>query len=209
MTSYCIEVKRCPVCNCQFQADILASSNTFGATFYTDGFVDGTAESTDLLLCPECNSFLWNEDVPTTASFQHTASSLRSVRSLPIASSYDLDYERALREEAWNNNEQEKYIRIRVWWLFNNAYRGCSTENFTIPHDQEVNIRYLLKLLDPNNPKESIMTAEIFRELGQFDDCLQALDQLPNERYLQVVNSIKILSKLGSRQVSTVDLAND
>ena len=65
-----------------------------------------------------------------------------------------------------------KYIRIRAWWSFNDAYRRRAAEDFRVPPDQETNLRRLLQLLDTNHPEKSIMKAEILRELGEFDPCL-------------------------------------
>jgi hypothetical protein len=117
---------------------------------------------------------------------------------------YGRDYEGALRQAIWKNKAQEKYIRIRAWWSFNSAYRGDPIKDFNLPSEQEANLRRLLQLLDTNDPDTSITRAEILRELGQFDECLNELDQAFDDAYSRVVDSIKRLAKGRTRQVGTI-----
>ena len=209
MTSYYLEIKQCPNCECQFAAWTVASCNTIRAKFYTDGFIYGPMydEGSALLICPSCDRYFWHEEIPTQESIKDSEYFRDSARrSLPIAEQvYGSHYEDALRQALWKNKEQEKYIRIRAWWSFNNAYRGHPIEGFSLPPEQKANLRGLLHLLDTNDPDTSIMRAEILRELGEFDECLRVLDQAFNDRYLQVVDIIRRLAKSGNRQVAAIE----
>ncbi len=46
------------------------SCNTFGAIFYTDGYIKGPmyVEESELLTCPGCKKTYWKTDVPTLES---------------------------------------------------------------------------------------------------------------------------------------------
>ena len=209
MTTYQIEVKQCPNCNCKFAVLNVGSCNTFGAKFYTDGFVSGPMydEGDALLICPNCDKYFWREDIPTqeivrdSEFFRDPAK-----RSLPNAKRvYARNYENTLRQALWKNKAQEKYIRIRAWWSFNSSYRSHPTKDFTLPFEQEANLRSLLQLLDTNDPYTSIIKAEILRELGEFNESLAVIDQTFDDRYLQVVDVIKRLAKSGNRQVGTIE----
>ncbi len=126
--------------------------------------------------------------------------------SLPSSGSvYRYDYENVLNQGLWKNDIQEKYIRIRAWWSFNDAYRRRAAEDFRVPPDQETNLRRLLQLLDTNHPDESIMKAEILRELGEFDPCLQVLDRNFDEEYIKTSDIIKTFAKSGRRQVERIE----
>jgi hypothetical protein len=194
MTSYRVEVRQCADCGCQFKTWAVASCNTFGATFYTDGFVDGTMydEGWALLICPGCNKWLWQEDMPALESMRDSlAWNDPRLSALPDAETVrGRAYEDALRQAIWTNEGQEKYVRIRAWWSFNNPYRGQADDQSSLPTEQEENLLSLLKLLSANHWDDRITTAEIFRELGQFDECLEELNQLRElQRLSQLIMS--------------------
>ena len=208
MTSYQIEVRECPNCGCEFWALAVGSCNTFGAKWYTDGFVHGPMyeEGNAVLVCPKCNTYLWREDVPTRESMRDSEYFQNSERrSLSEAKQVcSRDYEDLLRQKQWNNQTQEKYIRIRACWAFNAVYRFQPEEEFNMLAEQEENLRRLLQLLDTNKQDSLVMKAEILRELGQFDECLEAADQVCDGRYSEVVDTIRNLAKSGTRQVRRV-----
>jgi hypothetical protein len=96
-------------------------------------------------------------------------------RSLPVAWSLQgFDYSEAFDQAFWKTPDQEKHIRIRVWWLSNNAYRSCSATEKTVSSKEELqlsseaeeNLTRLLQLLDATDQDESVMKAEILRELA-------------------------------------------
>lgn len=209
MTSYQIEIKQCPNCGCEFQIWAVASCNTIDAKFYTDGFVDGPMydEGGDLLTCPECKRYFWWEDVPT----KKTMRDFQSLRDpelglLPHAGEVrGHQYEDILSQALWKTEAQEKYIRIRAWWSFNRVYRDYATEEFNMSHEGEANLLRLLQLLDPNDPDESIMKAEVLRQLGQFDECLKQLDQPVDDSYLKAIDTIKKLANCKKRYVVRIE----
>ena len=230
MTSYRIETKRCPYCD---QINLLlkpVSGNTFGAQAYTDGCVIGPMHDSGsaLMTCTRCGRHQWREDLPTLKSMSEQE--YRSFRDRTpksylshITDQYEEDngadefiffngpqmffthhYENALHEELWKNEAQEKYIRIRAWWHFNNSYREKTTKEFILTPQQEANLLKLLQLLNTDIPEPSIMKAEVFRELGQFDECLKQLDQPFEIRYLPAVNAIKNLANCKKRHVGAI-----
>ena len=209
MTSYSIELKQCPDCDCKFTVWAVASCNTFGAKFYTDGFVDGPMydEGGALLTCPVCNRYYWEEDVHTLESMlSHQCSDDSELRSFPSAGLVrGRQYEDVLHQALWKNEAQEKYIRIRAWWSFNSAYRDHATEEFALSPEQETNLLRLLQLLSTKNSNESVIKAEVLRELGQFEECLKQLDQSFADRHLPTVDAIKKLANSKKRHVGTVE----
>jgi hypothetical protein len=107
MTSYRIDIKQCPICNCEFAAPAVASRNTFGATFYTDGFVEGPmfGDGGALLTCTSCDRYLWSEEMPTMESIRDS-DFLRDAgeRQPPFATPVrGRGYEDALQQAVWKN----------------------------------------------------------------------------------------------------------
>jgi hypothetical protein len=209
MTSYWIEIKHCPDCGCQFTAWEVASCNTFGAKFYTDAYVKRPMYDAGchLLICPECKRYFWREDVPTLESMTDNTyflnyvanSAERRFRDSPWVQGHH--YDDMVRQSFWRTTDKEKYIRIRAWWSHNNAYRENPTQEFRLSSEQEGNLRRLLQLLDANDPHESLMKAEILRELGDFDECFKLLAEPFEKRFLPTVDAIKALAHDRKRKV--------
>ena len=224
MTSYAFEVKRCPKCGSIFTTTSLHSCNTIGAKHYTDGFIWGPmyGEQSALLRCPSCEEYLWRDELPTiesTTDYDYYRTFL--CKSLPDALDMGLlIYESAVRMKAWHTGEQEKHIRIRSWWLYNSAYRKLphrpwrlsdrgsaeqQKEQFVLSCEQEDNLRALLKLLDLSDLEMLIMRAEIFRELGEFEECLELLSKVTDGRLQRAVDVIRRLAMSGKRRVEIID----
>jgi hypothetical protein len=206
MTTYQIGIKKCQNCGCESAVMTVATCNTIDAKFYSDGFLIGPmyTDVKALFTCPACNKYFWQmstrKSMPATEYFRDAKR-----RALPEAKPvYGPLYEDALHQAPWKTSAQEKYLRIRAWWSFNSAYRGKVTKKFIISPEQETNLLRLLQLLDANNPDESIMKAEIFRELGHFDECLKQLDQPVDDKYRMIVDTIKKLATCKKRQVVTI-----
>ena len=200
MTSYYVRITKCPMCAGGIAAMTVGSCNTIDAVFYTDGFVDGPMydEGSALVICPLCKQYLWSDGLPKGSDISDSEYfNGDEHRSLPLVDEVRRDrYQEALRQAPWNDQDQEKYVRIRAWWSFNIAYRdprfmtspwpGEQEEarqreelrrKDGLPPEQEDNLRRLSVLLDADNLEEQILNAEILRELGEFEVCLKRLDQ--------------------------------
>jgi hypothetical protein len=230
VTSYQIQIKKCSNCACEFSLWAVNSCNTINANFYTDGFIEGPMydEGSIVLSCPGCRTYFWCNDLPTKKSMRDFVYFRKArLRSLPEA--FGLSYQYLLRKKFWNNQHEEQYIRIRAWWSFNELYRNKPSEELRIPIEQEKNLRTLIGLLDINIQniqkflleKEEkyrkfniswhssdqdflLMKAEIFRELGDFGECLKTLKQVSDDKNLKTVNLIKKLAKSGIREVRMI-----
>jgi hypothetical protein len=207
MTSYRFELKKCPDCKCKFTRYALMSCNSIGATVYTDGFMEGSMYDSDsaILRCPKCCRFFWGEDVPTLKEMLDFDYFSKSRRGGRIATKVDgKDYEGLLRQEFWRNEDQEKYLRIRAWWSFNDEFRHSASDGLNFTDEFEINLQRLLSLLDSNNPVELIKQAEIYRELGRFDECLKLLDKQVDVNYVSAKNIIMHLADCKIRRVVAV-----
>jgi hypothetical protein len=162
----------------------LGSCNTFGATFYTDGYVAGDmyAESCLLNICPCCGEYFWLEDAkPRTGDGVQTRA---AVGLLPPAEGVrQAEYEKALHAEPWKSPGQELYLRIRAWWWSNMPYRDQSPEPFQVAAQDKANLMRLLQLLDEDDGYQRLMRAEIFRELGLFELAIDELGGDFDDRY--------------------------
>ena len=91
------------------------------------------------------------------------------------------DYWRALQEGIPTNNEEEAYIRIKIWRAQNERIRNFKTitkNYFKSDNRWSENINSLIKILDNTKDEQNIMIAELYRNLGEFDLCKKTLEKI-------------------------------
>jgi hypothetical protein len=189
----------------------LASCNTFGAKFFTDGCVEGPMydERAAVLCCPGCSAYHWLDELTVIRDLDESEyfAGLESDR-LPIAWRLQGEsYDDAIRQRAWTTPEQEKYLRIRAWWHGNDRYRHGENGDFALSVEQTSNLLRLLDILqtdDRIDPASWIFRAEMLRELGRFDESLAILERDFEERFQPAVGVIRRLAKEGKRAVAEI-----
>jgi hypothetical protein len=76
------------------------------------------------------------------------------------------------------SRDEQITVRRRAWWLANDRFRsGSESTKAGFSKTQIGNLRRLYSLLKDEAPGERILKAEISRELGDFEDCLQLLKE--------------------------------
>ncbi len=189
-------IYKCPHCGAKFLRGSLVSGNTFGAKLFSDGkrIAPMLPDFPVLTKCERCDAILdikQMKAISTNGERRSVFTKLGLVkpkgenraRFLGIADLY-----RAL--EAFP--EQELTIRQEIWWKANNAVRYV-LERGQIAEDEydrfcgqrddryDENCHALLKLLDPNDQNHRIMMAELHRNLGEFDECVELISGVASE----------------------------
>jgi hypothetical protein len=74
----------------------------------------------------------------------------------------------------------EKFIRINIWWSFNDYIRNGHEKDISSDMQKlnAENLIALLKILDESDNNELLMKAEALRNLGQFEESKQLLDRI-------------------------------
>jgi hypothetical protein len=179
------------------------SCNTFGAKFFTDGYIDGPmyVHESQLFKCPECSKLAWYDEFESEESSEPGFS----------GSNGPVDFEKypdLLEEKPWRNIKDEKYMRIRAWWVAN-AKNRVSTVKDSDFSDQEVeNLQVLLTILNKSE-QEQLMKAEIHRELGQFEQCKKALQNVRDENLEMYSASIGQFAEAGTASVMQVNFGEE
>jgi hypothetical protein len=133
----------------------------------------------------------WNKDLKETLSALPYASPVRGRQ-----------YEELLRQELWGNEDQEYVIRSMAWRSYNDAFRGRVHPTHSLTPDQEANLARLLELLGSDDSGELLMKAEILRELGRFDECLELLTRPVDDGYLPLAKTVARLAQCKKRGVA-------
>lgn len=171
----------CPKCSKPFKVYDSVSGNTFGATFWSDGWVDALMMPEDkvVVVCPHCRESVWREDCPnghpdykppernpweeTSRDYDEPYNRYREFESAKTAG--PKRFAKMLRTSI-NSPERERYLRTQVWWNANHARRKAPDSPPALTGPEKLNMAMLAALLDETDGRQLITKAEIMRELG-------------------------------------------
>ena len=96
-------------------------------------------------------------------------------KSVPIQEPSDIEIYSSLEKSLFKN---EKEIRIIAWWKSNDKFRHlCENESnkeVIFDAEREANLVNILNIMTDEEPSESLMKAEIFRQLRRFTESMDA-----------------------------------
>jgi hypothetical protein len=163
---------KCPKCKNIVTKGSLLSGNTFGAKLYSDGkqMAPMLPEYPTIVKCQNCESFFWLKDENEIKSKKENADKAKFLTSE--------EYLEAIDSKYYKNEDELKFFRIRLWWSYNDNAR--ENEDIHLSEiDQNIyenNCVELIKILDQEEINEKIMVAELYKNLGDFDDCKKTLE---------------------------------
>ena len=186
----------CPKCTKPFKVYDSVSGNTFGATFWSDGWVDAPMMPEDkvVIVCPHCREAVWRDDC------HDGHPDYKPPERNPWEDSgrdYDEPYNRYGEFEAAERAgpkrflkmlrtpveapERERYLRTRVWWNANHTYRKAPSHPPAWTGPDKLNMAMLASLLDETDGRQLVTKAELMRELGCFRQARSLLARVPRK----------------------------
>ena len=188
-------IYQCPKCSNLLRKGSLRSGNTFGGKLYSDGKMVAPMlpEFPNLTKCKKCDEILWLSDMEQLGTDENTKPEWETADRAEFLGVPDL-----LRFLEWdsvkNNAEKEEYVRFHIWQTFNDRIREKS--QIFIQKSEEVlwkqNCQRLIELLDTTVINQKIMAAELYRNLEDFDTCVNILDSVDDKSYDWVVEKLRI-----------------
>ncbi|MDG5800791.1 hypothetical protein QA597_10510 [Marinilabiliaceae bacterium ANBcel2] len=173
----------------------LTSGNAIGATFYSDGdmFAPMLPEFPMVTECQCCATIFWlhsENHIARISLYDDT----RLTDNIPVAGSISAETcKRAITETHYNNKDEERYLRIGFWRIINNELRinnrqSLKTELFTFWED---NINHLITMMiDSEDDNDRKLLAELYRNIGQFNDCKRELSSLCPKEHSNFINRL-------------------
>lgn len=197
-------IRKCPSCEGSIRQRTLMSGNTIGARFWTDGKMEAPMLPSypPLVRCPHCNGLLWlpsAEEIGTEPPFE---SGIPGIDDPPDPTEQDLL--EALKVPPAGAHDREMFIRIQAWHAANDTVRQDGHADVAFSPEMQSNMEDLFRLLDPGNPDQRIMKAELARELGRFEEAEYLLDYAFRDDRMVTVRLIRDLALERDRTVAEV-----
>lgn len=215
-----VVVIACPRCHAPALLPTLESGNTFGAEFWTDGYMDAPMlpSTPAATRCRACKALFWVDDAPRLGELDAesprgtdaqgnevgdtTADAWRAAPEVgPLTKA---GYHRALADgELVTTDERERVLRTLAWHAANEPARRGRKAAPLDDRDRR-NLERLLDLTRAALFDAALSAAELSRELGRFEDVPGYLS-LPFPDLLEAVRRrILELAKARDSNVATV-----
>lgn len=185
-------IYECSNCGNLLRRVSLQSGNNFGELVYSDGnsFAPMLWGFPQLVKCPKCQTFLWMKRLKEVGQYDLNEKQINpSWKNAHSVSFLDIDDYYLALEKIKLNKKNEIFIRIRIWWEFNNKLRdGDKTFDLQEERHWEKNCERLLELLKPTNINMQITIAELYRNLGAFEKCMELIQAINDDDYAWIKN---------------------
>jgi len=116
------------------------------------------------------------------------------VRNVEYAEYLSLnDWYEAINSGIAENKEKEIYLRKKLWWVYNDRVRN-GEKLFVDRNDEAVyksNCIRLIELLDKYKADERIMVAELYRNIEDYDQCINTLERIMAKGYKEIRKILK------------------
>jgi DNA-directed RNA polymerase subunit RPC12/RpoP len=187
-------IYKCPNCGKKVYNPSLISGNNLGAELYSDGkqIAPMLPEFPTVTQCPDCGTlFRLTEpnQIGVSEPWEEIDDDIAEAKQLSIKGNL-----KAIEQEFFDDNTGEVEFRINIWHLFNDRVRK-GKPLFKNDADKKVwedNLHKLLDLLDRDVTNEMIMAAEVYRNLGKFDECMSLITKIANPNMNWLTEKFKI-----------------
>ena len=206
----------CPHCESFISRFNWMSANSFDGIFYSDNkaIFPHYPEVPDLTKCYNCNSFLWLSKIPKI----ELPENLRKEAELKSKEAEFLSIEDLFEamETGFIEKDEIFFVRNCIWHSYNDRIRGGNGKLFEDQIDEimwKENLEELKKLFDPTNQYHILLTAEIERNLNNFNAAILLLNIVTDEDLqtikLQILEACKngnsMVFELESTQTNNID----
>lgn len=191
-------VMKVPGCKNPVKFHTVSSGNTFGATFWTDGKRESPMlpDNPWLKKSPTEGVLFWSDQCEEIGriDFKSCGNENHQWKNLDFAVEPTAeDYITAINCGLAKTDEQQRYLRMRLWWIGNDAIRRNEQGYLSEVHLE--NLRAFVEILSEADEYQRLVKAEALRELSEFDAALELLASGFSEEYSDAVDRIRQLVK--------------
>ena len=202
------EIHKCPSCTKLLKKKTLLTWNTLGAKSYSDGKVISgmSPEYPIITICPRCKTIFWMDEETLVGEYWYQNEN-KKWKNLDYADFLTIEESFiALERNIFAIKGDEYFIRNHILWSFNDrvrkenklfvfSFRGKVREKeklFNSDYEQalyENNIKSMITLLKGDTDNDKIMLAELNRNLGNFNLCMELLRKLEDPELERLITA--------------------
>ncbi|NTU99432.1 hypothetical protein HGA64_05535, partial [Candidatus Falkowbacteria bacterium] len=159
--------------------------------------------------CPYCQEPLWKDEMEYIGRCTWQKDAPAEFRNAFRVKTPSFKQYASLLEQGIKEKEREKYVRLHLWWVGNDARRRETSKAPGLSVRESANITALAELLDEADDYEILLKAEVMRELGRFTDAQTLLDKQYGNKYQIFVEVISDLVAKGDTRVRVLAKDDD
>lgn len=179
---------KCPNCDNIISRGSLRSGNTMASKLYSDGkmIAPMMTEFPEITSCSKCKTIFWIDKAELTGtSDPFILDREEFINSEEAGFLTIIEYKEALAMGLYSDTGEEKFLRIRAWWEFNDRVRK-KEELFRNENEKAFwneNVNRLLEILAGGGIDDIIRTAELNRNLGNYEKCMEVMEGIQDNNY--------------------------
>lgn len=193
MTVAGFEIIACPACRELYKQPIIMSFNTFFAIYYSDGYMDGAGipNFTPVIKCRNCAKFFKRQEAEKIGEILYDEgwdsypAEWQNAIDIDSCQLTEEELEEALNNGFCTNEETETTLRYHLLHAYNHAWRKLKSygKNEQLEHAGFMaNCNRLLDLLEKSSePEQELLIADLYRQTGNFEKCLDILERIGNK----------------------------
>lgn len=203
-------MQACPHCGGAYFIMDLYSSNTFGSTLHSDGYLHNPNMSMDtgVMPCRHCGKPFFREDMVLLLRFIKDRDTDPRYKDNPAFQNLPTFWgtldPQVLAPLADQQTDPERRRRLHVFTMWGDNH----TENTRSTEEKRENLRQLLDFLDAESHGDTCMGADALRQLGRFEECIARLAPLLADPDAQAFHPaarlIQEAARAGNREVFVV-----
>lgn len=209
----------CPRCSQRFTLYESESGNTFGAIFWTDGWIDAPMlpPDCDVVVCPNCRQPVWADDCRSAETDRvadddeygwqdsgRARNPYERCEGFETAEEATLDHWKSLLQPLPEDPRRERYLRTRIWWRMNDQ-RRITDAVIPLDPDEVGNMITLAAMLVESKTSDLVTKAEIMRELGRFQLAAKLIRRVRKKSAPPETAFIRGLIEQGDARVRQMD----
>ena len=192
MTILGYDILSCPYCTQLYKNQIIGSSNTFYSRFYSDGHLEGQfiPQIPNIIKCVnnDCEKFFHIKEAKKIAQIDEYDLDASKWENAYFLGKYKIginELEEAYASGFCEDDNEEITIRTLLLRRYNDFYRQDEDYIFS-SEKKEIIIRNIERLIElyknESTTKGKLFLAELYREKGEFNSCLETLHSIINEK---------------------------
>ena len=203
-----IEIFGCPNCSQEIKRIKLEVTNGEPGIIYSDRKgLRGNSSSPSIIKCEGCESVYWLSSRNFVKEDEIDVINAPIIELAKPLSYFELNSALS-NEESCSDDEMEKYLRIELWWRYNDKYRDVNPIMVGDGIDLLINrknMRKLIALLDINRDEEKLMVAEVHRNLCEFEKCVQTLKDFRSSKFKNEVGQMIVACAMKNDKVFRIE----